>query len=181
LLSPCGVIAGAIAARASVDGAWRSIAGRPLPCDATPDPAVATSSIAELRELGIGVLTHERGALRLDDERTLAPGDARSAELQRFRGWLLRELERIGLELVFEPENVALPARLALEQWLTDLFRRGALQGKSAADAFAVRELPRREGTIGFEIELQPSLPIDRLVLSFLHLEGRWQAEARDG
>ncbi|MBL8844024.1 MAG: hypothetical protein JNL90_21045 [Planctomycetes bacterium] len=181
LLSPSGVVAGAIAARATADGAWRSVAGRPLPSDAVPTPAVATASIAPLRAQGIGVLTHEGGALQLDDERTAAPGAARSAEGTRLRGWLLRELEQLGLELVFAPENAATPTRLALEQWLTDLFRRGALAGRTAADAFAVRELPRREGQLAFEIELAPSAPIDRLVLAFVNEGGRWQAEALDG
>ncbi len=179
--SPAGLVAGAIAARADADGPWRSIAAQPLSTDAVPWPPVAGSDVADLRDEGIGVLLHERGAVRLDDERTAAVDDLYSSEVVRFVGWLHRELERFGLAFVFAPENEEVGVRLSLDQFFSELFRRGALTGATASDAFEIRPLPRREATIGFEIEFQPSLPIDRLVLSFVNDQGRWLVGAAHG
>lgn len=132
----------------------------------------------------------------LDDERLVVPAlhpddyahsrlhsrfDAfRSAEVMRFLGYLRRQLQQLGERLVFKTDYRDPTPRLALENFLGQLHRLGALRGKLPEDAFRVKQLQVQEGAAVFEIMLAPALPIDHIRLTFTNRHGEWQGELQD-
>lgn len=185
--SPSGLVAGMQARVAQRHGAWRSIAGRPLPGALLPWPPVTQQQATALRETpGVTVLLARAGTLQVDDEALCAPclpaadlrrmsaaGRAldhwRSAEVMRFMGWLRRELQALGNQLVFDVDPQDPRPELALRTFFGRLHDAGALRGARPEDAYRIRQLPEAESTIGFEIEIAPAYPIDRLRITFLH------------
>ena len=112
-----------ITATARAKGPWHSIGAQPLLSDSLPYPRQSIAQTLTLREdPGIGVLQQRTGfggrsQLCLDDERLTVPAlppedyvDAadrerfdgfRSAEIMRFLGFLRRQLQALGEQLVF--------------------------------------------------------------------------------
>lgn len=178
--SPSGLLAGVISAHARRHGAWRSVAGRALPGDALPYPALSSARLLPLRAGGIGVLTARAQAMMLDDERVLAPSYADSGEIVRFIGWLHRRLERLGERLVFLVDPADPRPLLALEALGNDLHARGALRGLRR-DAWQVTPEPAGPGQAVWRVSLRPAAPIDGLVLTVRNEQGRWLAEALHG
>nr|WP_211163113.1 hypothetical protein [Aromatoleum diolicum] len=195
--SPCGLIAGMQARVAQRHGAWRSIAGRPLPGVSLPWPPVTQQQATALREApGVTVLLQRAGTLQVDDEALCAPclpaADLRrmratsralehwrSAEVMRFMGWVRRELQALGEQLVFDVDPHDPRPELALRSFFGRLHDAGALRGARPEDAYRIRQLPDAESTIGFEIEIAPAYPIDRLRITFLHDRHAGAADAR--
>jgi hypothetical protein len=185
--SPCGLVAGMQARVAQRHGAWRSIAGRPLPGASLPWPPVTQQQATALRETpGVTVLLARAGKLQVDDEALCAPclpaADLRrmraqtralehwrSAEVMRFMGWVRRELQALGEQLVFDVDPRDPRPELALRAFFGRLHESGALRGARPEDAYRVRQLPGAESMLAFEIEIAPAYPIDRLRLTFLH------------
>ncbi|WP_296927136.1 hypothetical protein [Thiohalocapsa sp.] len=191
LRSPSGAVGGAQAAVSARLGPWRSAAGVSLSSTGTPYPPTPRELVVALREHpGVGVLYRSAGVLRLDDERLLVPAlpaaDAigahaagwRSGEVQRFLGWLMRRLRRLGEALVFDADPDDPRVALLLERFFRALHDRGALRGARPEDAFTIRPLRPAgragDGVLGFEIELAPAFPLDRLRLTFVNRAGEW-------
>ena len=198
LRSPVGVVAGQQSAVARQAGPWRSMAARPLTTDALPYPRLCVAETLRLRdEPGIWVLQYRSGRVSLDDERlvvpALPPADSanspgpgrfdpfRSAEAMRFLGYLRRQLQRLGEQLVFRADHRDPRPRLLLDQFFRSLHAQGALRGRLPEDAYRVTESQPGEGMMLFEIMVAPALPIDRLFLTFTNLDGEWQAEVAGG
>lgn len=198
LRSPVGVVAGQQSAVARQAGPWRSMAARPLTTDALPYPRLCVAETLRLRdEPGIGVLQYRSGRVSLDDERLVvpalppadsanSPGPGRfdpfcSAEAMRFLGYLRRQLQRLGEQLVFRADHRDPRPRLLLDQFFRSLHAQGALRGRLPEDAYRVTESQPGEGMMLFEIMVAPALPIDRLFLTFTNLDGEWQAEVAGG
>ncbi|MDL0433524.1 hypothetical protein QPM17_20475 [Marinobacter sp. TBZ242] len=196
-VSPCGVLAGAQSSVAQAHGPWRSIAGRALVTRGDPFPLQSIPAQQSLRERpGISVITRRPRGVMLDDERLVVPAlhpddyahsrlrsrfDAfRSAEVMRFLGYLRRQLQQLGERLVFKTDYRDPTPRLALENFLGQLHRLGALRGKLPEDAFRVKQLQVQEGAAVFEIMLAPALPIDHIRLTFTNRHGEWQGELQD-
>ena len=185
--SPCGLIAGMQARVAQRFGAWRSIAGRPLPGSLLPWPPVTQQQATALREApGITVILLRAGKLHVDDEamcvpclplaalRRMSPQDRaqdhwRSAEVMRFMGWLRRELQTIGDQLVFDVDPHDPRVEIALRSFFSRLHNAGALRGGRPEEAYHIRQLPKTDSTLAFEIEIAPAYPIDKLRITFLH------------
>jgi hypothetical protein len=204
LMSPCGLIAGMMAETSYRDGAWRSIAGRPLPGLFQVFPDLHRQQVVALRDqAGVGVITTHKGRLQLDDERRAAPvvGAAgfhrrterdlarfqsyQSGEVGRFLGWLHRQLLRLGEVLLFN-EDVRDPVgQSLLNQFFTRLHALGALRGSLPEQAFSIAAKQDDESTVIYEIELAPVFPIDRIVLNFSHNrgsnEGLWRLDVKNG
>jgi hypothetical protein len=138
------------------------------------------------------VLRHRNGHLELDDERlavpALHPGDYpnaadprfdgfRSAEIQRFLGFTLRQLQALGEELIFDADPADPRTRLLLEEFFLQLYQRGALRGDLPEDAFAIQQRSVTENTIAFDIQIAPAFPIDHITLTFVNRSGDWQVE----
>jgi hypothetical protein len=195
--SPCGVLAGAQSAMAGAKGPWHSIAGQPLSTTGDPFPPQSIPAIKALRETpGISVLSRKPRGIMLDDERLVVPAlppedydrarqqerfDAfRSAELMRFLGYLRRQLQLLGENLVFKADPGDPTPRLVLENFLRQLHRQGALRGSLPEDAFTIIPLRAGEGALVFEVMLAPALPIDQIRLTFTNRHGEWQGAVHD-
>lgn len=202
LHSPAGIIAGKQADVARTRGPWHSIGALPLRSEAQPWPVLSMAQTLALRTSpGIGVLRWRNGfsgpQLSLDDERLLVPalpaadyaGAAdparfdgfRAAEIQRFLGFLRRQLQALGDQLVFGTDPDDPRPRLLLEQFFRRLYQQGALRGAVVEDAFQIRQSHPRANAIQFDIQIAPAFPIDRIFLTFINRDGEWQAEVDRG
>jgi hypothetical protein len=173
LSSPAGVIAGKILATTTAKGSWRSAAGSILATNKRPFPILSPAATSRLRNnLGLGVIHYNQGYLELDDERLAVPYfenemASNSGELARFMGWLLRALEKLGLELVFEGVDVALKCEILLRHFFNRLYAMGALRGKSAENAFSVNAQVESDSRVVVDIAIAPAFAIDTIVLDF--------------
>lgn len=175
--TPSGLVAGHIVHRTGRDGVWRSVAGLPLSQHLQPWPELSRPARAGLREdPGLGVLYPRAGALTLDDERLVASGfcdhagsACRSGELMRFVGWLRRALRRLGEDMLFRLDGRDPAIAAMLDAFLQALYRNGALRGASPADAYRVTRVAAPPERIEYRIEIAPSFPVDRFVVTFLH------------
>jgi hypothetical protein len=172
--SPCGVIAGFLSASAQTVGVWRSIAGRTLPLGGTPLRRIESNALDELRKRGVATLRFAPGGTVLDDDilacRGDVPGSAarRAAGTRRLMGWLVRNLQSFGEQLIFE--NVASDG--TIELILTDLFdallKGGALNGRQVADAVTIKRRPSRANEVKFDIFVDTALAVETIELRFL-------------
>lgn len=191
LRSPAGVIAGAISASAKARGIWRSIASTPLVTQAKPYPPLNIQQTIALRELpGIGVINQRLGQIVLDDERLVVPAlhrndytpgtyserlnATRSAEVVRFLGFLKRQLQALGEQLIFNTDPQDPRPQIVLERFFGDLYRVGALRGRVQEEAFSISRSALGEGLIAFDIEIAPAYPIDKIVVTFINRDGEW-------
>lgn len=198
LMSPAALIAGAQAAIARRAGPWHSMAAHALRSDAMPYPRLTLAQTLALRdEPGIGVLKWLNGALRLDDERLVVPalppedyaGSAdrerfkgfRAAEVMRFLGFLRRQLQALGEQLIFSVDERDPRPRLALEDFFRRLHTLGALRGARPELAYSITQSSPQPGAIQFNIQIAPAFPIDRLWLTFAHWDGQWRTELAHG
>jgi len=201
LSSPAGLIAGRQSAVARRDGPWHSVAAQPLQSELLPYPYLNQAQTLQLRETpGIGVLRYRRAAggasqLVLDDERLVVPAllaidhpldkqrydGFRSAEVMRFLGFLRRQLQALGEQLIFNVDVRDPRPRLVLEQFFRRLYLQGALRGASAEQAFSIRQSAPQEGAIAFEIMVAPAFPVDRVFLTFTNVDGEWRSEVAGG
>lgn len=190
LVSASGLVAGAQARVAQRFGPWRSVAERPLPGQAMPWPPASTQQAAAWRAAGLSVLLQRGGRLRLDDESLPAPvlpqadlqrmprvdrerADWHSAEVQRFMGYVRRELQALGERLLFDVDATDPRPAEALRSFFARLHDAGALRGARPEQAFHIRALPglgsSAESTLAFEIEIAPAFPIDLIRITFVH------------
>lgn len=170
--SATALLAGKMLSVTTEKGSWRSIAGTDLPSTKKPFPLLSIKQISRLRdELGLGVLRQEMNQLQLDDERLVVPfvaseASTNSGELSRFMGWLMRSLENLGLNLVFESKDRVLKSELLLRDFFSRLYAMGALNGKKIEDAFSIKSYMDAEACI-IEIAISPAIAIDKLILDF--------------
>jgi hypothetical protein len=171
--SPSGLIAGTLAASAESDGVWRSITGRVLPLGAMPLRRIESNALQQLRAGGVAVLRAAAGGAVLDDDILACvdvPGSAtrRSAGGRRLMGWLLRNLQSFGEQLVFE--NVLDDGRveLILYDLFAALLKRGALNGVQVTDAVKISRTTSAEGELRFDIAVAIALAIERIQLRFV-------------
>ena len=185
--SPSGLIAGMQAEVSQLRGPWRSAAGRVLPGRALPYPAVGQQLATTLRETpGIGVLLNQKGRAELDDERLAAASlpahlleylpqaqrraeHLRSGEIMRFLGWLRRELQTLGEQLVFSVDPRDPRPGMLLRDFFDRLHRLGALRGRLPEQAYRLAQRQEGESTLVFDIEIAPAYPIDLIRLTFVH------------
>ncbi|QTF94239.1 hypothetical protein [Halomonas sp. BM-2019] len=194
LRSPVGLVAGLQAATARQFGPWHSMAARPMTTDSLPWPAPSLAQTTGLREdPGIGILLSRNGRVSLDDERLVVPAlpaedaDAirdparragfRAGEIMRFIGFLRRQFTLLGEHLIFDVDPGDPRPRLLIDAFLRRLHAQGALRGALPEDAFRITRLAPGAGVAGFEIEIAPAFPIDRLHLTFANRNGNWKAE----
>jgi hypothetical protein len=83
-------------------------------------------------------------------------------------GWLVRNLQRFGEQLIFE--NVADDGTIDLI--LTDLFdallKGGALNGRQVADAVTITRRPSSANEIKFDIAVDTALAAETIELRFV-------------
>ncbi len=141
------------------------------------DDAVSPARHDELHPQGINVYLRERDGVRLTAARTLSRDSAfRQLSVRRLITMIARALEQQMQWAVFEPNNAALRAelRLALTNYLRQLFNAGAFRGANEEEAFFVRcdELNNPSylsdtGRLVAEIGVAPAEPLEFIVLQF--------------
>ncbi|MEM1265902.1 MAG: hypothetical protein AAGI50_07795 [Pseudomonadota bacterium] len=168
LASPAGVVLARMLESTARRGPWASVAGQPLSKLQRAHPPLPPQAAARLREdHGIGVLVNH-GALVLDDERLTRPAfggstASPSGEISRFLGWLRRELRRAGERLVFRTDPDDPRPGLLLDAFFARLHAQGALEGRSPEDSYRITQRSPAPGTLLFEIEMRPAVPIDAI------------------
>jgi phage tail sheath protein FI len=144
-----GAVAGVYARTDAARGVWKAPAGPGADVRGVVGPAVALTAAQndELNPAGINAIRSFAGRGTLVwGSRTLAGADPLANEyrfvpVRRLTLFIEESLER-GLQwAVFEPNDAPLWARLrgAVETFLLDLFRRGALAGLKPEEAYVVR------------------------------------------
>lgn len=145
-----GVLAGAIARGALLNGVHASIAGSQLAGVQSLLPELARADIQRGQPGGVADWLGDRltllgrrddGLFLLSDATAAADPAWRAGGVSRLLGTILRAARRLGQDLVFETSGEALWARVrsALTAYLTTLWDLGALDGASPAEAFDVR------------------------------------------
>jgi hypothetical protein len=173
--TPSGVVAGLLCAVAQSDGVWRSIAGRALPLGITPLRPIESNTLALLRDSGIAVLRFTQGGTVLDDDilacQQGAPGAAlrRAAPGRRLIGWLIRNLQQFGEQLIFENVLDDGSVQLVLTSLFAELFKRGALAGGQVSDAVQIkrRDLDKRNA-YAFDIAVATVVAVETIRMQFL-------------
>jgi hypothetical protein len=87
----------------------------------------------------------------------------------RFLGWLRRELQALGEQLVFSVDPRDPRPGMLLGDFLDRLHRLGALRGRLPEQAYRLAQRQEGESTLVFDIEIAPAYPIDRIRLTFVH------------
>lgn len=174
LMTASGLLAGKMAEVVASKGAWHSIAGTPLAGNYEPFPRLSQQQIEILRDRrNIGVLRSRLQKTELDDERLCGGvfGDdiehARSGEISRFLGWLQRELEQLGHQLLFTTDPADPQPMIVLNDFFNRLHQLGALRGKNSQQAFRITRILSENvpSTLIFNIEIAPVFPIDTIQL----------------
>lgn len=174
LMTASGLLAGKVAETVASKGAWRSVAGTPLAGNYEPFPRLSQQHMEVLRnQKSIGVLRSRLHKTELDDERL--PGgifgdqteQARSGEVSRFLGWLYRELERMGHQLLFDVDPADPKPLVVLQDFFNRLHQLGALRGRTAEQAFSIQRILSENdpSTLIFIIDIAPAFPIDTVRL----------------
>lgn len=173
IASPSGVIAGVLSASARSVGVWRSVAGRTLPLGGTPLRRIESNALDQLRKSGVATLRFAPGGTVLDDDILACrdvPGSAarRAAGTRRLMGWLVRNLQRFGEQLIFENAANDGTVELILMDLFDALLKGGALNGRQVADAVTITRRSSRANEVAFDIALDTALAVETIQLRFL-------------
>jgi uncharacterized protein len=183
---PDGLLAGVLARNTLLQGAFRSAARQPLYHARAVSPELrpaerlrphplrrpAEPAVRGLEER-MSLIGRGSDGFQLLSDVTMADDEAyRPASVNRLTSVLVRALAHAGEPLVFESSGETLWAALRdrLRNVGGALFRRGALRGRSADEAFRVRcdrstmsELDIERGRLVAEVVFQPQAPLDSI------------------
>jgi hypothetical protein len=176
IVPPCGHVAGVYARSDRAHGVHKAPANEVLEGVLDLETMVADAAQGELNVAGVNVVRAFRGrGIRVWGARTMSRDPAwRYVNVQRIFSTAARWIETALADAPFEPNERALwtHTRLLLSRYLADLYRRGALRGAAASEAFYVRcdettNPPdvRDAGRLVAEIGLAPSLPNEFVVV----------------
>jgi Bacteriophage tail sheath protein len=146
---PCGAVAGVIARSDQTWGIWRAPAGQAATLRGTAGLTVnlTSSEISLLNQLGVNCLrTFPTVGPVVWGSRTLAGNDALASDwkylpVRRVALFIEESLYRGTKWAVFEPNDPLLWAqlRVSVTSFMDGLFRRGAFQGLTPAEAYFVK------------------------------------------
>jgi hypothetical protein len=176
LVPPCGHVAGLYAQLDNEIGVHRAPANRVLAWAEDVSAAVDDERHGELNSLGVNVVRVDPGrGLRVMGARTMSSDPTwRFINVRRLVLMIMKAIDVATQWAVFEPNDAPTRGRItqALVEFLTALWRRGALQGAAAEAAFIVRcdetnnpPEAHDEGRMLAEVALAPSRPFEFVVL----------------
>lgn len=187
---PCGAVAGIFARTDTQRGVWKA-------------PAGIDASFAGVREFSYKMNDGENGRLNpiglnclrvfpvygqvVWGARTLAGADQLGSEwkyvpVRRFALFLEESLYRGSKWVVFEPNDEPLWAqiRLNIGVFMNDLFRQGAFQGKSPAEAYFVKcdketttQSDINKGIVNIIVGFAPLKPAEFVIIKFQQIAGQ--------
>ncbi len=180
--APSGIVAGIYATSDSERGVWKAPAGLQVPLKGVQALAhlLDDAGNSELNSLGLNCFRSFPGKpLLLWGARTLAGADAEASEwkfvsVRRTALFVAESISRGTQWITFEVNGEPLWAqvRLNVEAFLHQLFRQGAFQGLTPAQAFFVRCGPDTmtpeevsAGIVNIEIGFAPLRPAEFLIL----------------
>ena len=142
--------------------------------------AVTAAEAGELNGAGVDCLRAYPGrGIRVSGARTLAAApEWRDVGTRRLVGSIVRWIERFMTGLVHEPNDVRLWVRIMREltAYLDGLFQRGALRGRTAAEAFYVKcdsETNPPEaieaGMVVTHVGVAPAVPAEFITVRLIH------------
>ncbi len=188
---PCGAVAG-ICARTDVQrGVWKAPAGIEAGFSGVQEFSIKTMTDLEngqLNPLGVNCLRNfpVHGNV-IWGSRTLAGADRQGSEwkylpVRRFTLFLEESLFRGTQWVVFEPNDEPLWAqiRLNLGAFMRDLFRQGAFQGRTPAEAYYVKcdnettiqnDIDR--GIVNIEVGFAPLKPAEFVIIKIQQIAGK--------
>ncbi|CAG0986635.1 hypothetical protein MYXO_02164 [Myxococcaceae bacterium] len=175
---PDGIAVGLLSDRATRRGAWVAPANQPFKDVVALTPPIGDEARAALLDAQVNlVLADPRGFLTLSADTLSDDPDWRPINVRRLFILLKRLAVRRGASYVFEPNGDVL--RRAVERGfsllLTDLFRRGAFAGATAAESFRVvtgggqdTARDRELGRFFVELRVAPARPLEFLTVRLL-------------
>jgi len=179
-IPPCGHVAGVIARTDQRVGVHKAPANVPLQGVSDLEFSLTNAQQDRLNPMGVNCLRAFPGrGLRVWGARTLSLDPAWTyINVQRLVLTVGRWVERNLAGVVFEPNDARLWARVSREltAYLSRLFQQGALQGRTAQEAFYVKcdaetnpPEVRDAGQLVTKIGLAPALPNEFVVIRITH------------
>jgi phage tail sheath protein FI len=184
-VAPSGAVAGIIARTDADRGVWKAPAGRTAAISGVLglSHAVTEDQSRHLTTLGLNCIRRFPSGVLIWGARTLAGADPAGSDwryvpVRRTALYIEESIRRGTSWVVFEPNGEPLWARVRLQvdAFMHELFRRGALQGAKAAEAYFVKcdaETTTRSdierGVLNFLVGFAPLKPAEFVILSFQH------------
>jgi Phage tail sheath C-terminal domain len=178
-----GVVCGILARRAVSRGAWVAPANEFLTGVVSLTPAIDRENWLDLQEARINLLRQEpRGFLVLDADTLSNDEDLRPISVRRLMILLRRLALREGATDAFEPNDDSLRrvVQHRFEEFLNQLYARGAFAGNTAAEAFEVNtgedvNTPGAvdQGRLIVELKVAPAFPLTFLTIRLVQIGDR--------
>lgn len=172
---PDGVVSGSVAARSIERGAWVAPARRPFRSVVALSPTIGDADALRLSLAGVNPIAQDPSGFMSLTMSTMTDVTAtRPVNVRRLLMLLRRLARREGAGIVFEPHDEELRhlVRMRFERLLTEMYRRGAFAGATAAEAFEVstgRTVNPPEsvdtGRFVVEVRVAPSRPLEHLTV----------------
>ena len=189
---PCGAVAGVFARTDSTRGVWKAPAGLDATLVGVPKLSVPLTDAenGELNPLGVNCLRAMPAAGRIVwGSRTLQGDDRLASEwkyvpVRRTALFIEESLYRGTHWVVFEPNDEPLwsQIRLNLGAFMHSLFRQGAFQGKTPAEAYLVKcdkETTTQDdvnrGIVNIVVGFAPLKPAEFVIIKLQQLAGQIQ------
>jgi phage tail sheath protein FI len=187
---PCGALAGVFARTDVQRGVWKSPAGTDAGLSGVTDFTVKMNDPenGRLNVEGVNCLRNFRAFGNVVwGARTLAGSDQMGSEwkyvaVRRFALFLEESLYRGTQWVVFEPNDEPLWAqiRLNIGAFLQGLFRQGAFQGRSRAEAYFVKcdketttQNDINRGIVNIEVGFAPLKPAEFVIIKIQQIAGK--------
>ncbi|WP_310388591.1 phage tail sheath C-terminal domain-containing protein [Roseateles sp.] len=187
---PDGPVCGQLAATALERGAWIAAANRPLRDVVSlsrPGLRPTLDQRQQLLDAQVNLLRSAPIGFIVSSSDTLSPAaDWRPINVRRLMCLLRRLALQRGVTYVFEPNGATLRRTVerGFEAMLDQLYRRGALAGASAAQAFQVNvgddintRQRRDAGQFWVELKVAPALPMSFLTVLLMRSGERVQSQ----
>jgi phage tail sheath protein FI len=191
-MAPSGTLAGVYARTDATRGVWKAPAGTDATLNGVLDIAIPVNDLenGQINPLGVNALRSFPAYGRVAwGARTMKGGDAQADEykyvpIRRLALFLEESLYRGTQWVVFEPNDEPLWAqiRLNIGAFLNGLFRQGAFQGKTPAEAFFVKcdketttQADRNLGIVNIVVGFAPLKPAEFVILTIQQIAGDLQ------
>jgi Bacteriophage tail sheath protein len=191
-MAPSGTLAGVYARTDATRGVWKAPAGTDATLNGVLDIAIPVNDLenGQINPLGVNALRSFPAYGRVSwGARTMKGADAQADEykyipIRRLALFLEESLYRGTQWVVFEPNDEPLWAqiRLNIGAFMNGLFRQGAFQGKTPAEAFFVKcdketttQADRNLGIVNIVVGFAPLKPAEFVVLTIQQIAGDLQ------
>ena len=188
--APCGAVAGICARTDVARGVWKAPAGIEAGFSGVREFTVGMTDAenGQLNPLGVNCLRFFRAYGNVVwGSRTMAGEDRMASEwkylpVRRFTLFLEESLYRGTQWVVFEPNDEPLWAqiRLNIGAFMRDLFRQGAFQGRTPAEAYFVKcdketttQSDINRGIVNIEVGFAPLKPAEFVIVKIQQIAGR--------